>query len=90
VKCEDEIMSSASCLNNAFSQEWIFVLLARDEAAPVATEAWIAERIRLGKNKPSDPQIVEAQDLVLAMRLQRPAIRHALDEHKATQEKHGI
>jgi len=38
----------------------LFVLLGRDKAAPFAIRAWVAERIRLGKNKPDDPQIAEA------------------------------
>jgi hypothetical protein len=38
----------------------VFVLLGRDAAAPAAIRAWAAERIRLGKNAPTDEQIVEA------------------------------
>jgi hypothetical protein len=42
----DEIDDSASCLNTARDNERLFVLLARDVAAPVAIRAWAAERIR--------------------------------------------
>jgi hypothetical protein len=39
----------------------VFVLLARDAAAPAAIRAWIEERIKLGKNNRQDAQIVEAE-----------------------------
>ena len=56
----DELADLNSCLNKAQENELLFVLLGRDCAAPAAVRAWIAERIRLGKNKPDDPQIKEA------------------------------
>ena len=57
----DELLSPDSCLNRARDDEQLFVLLGRDPAAPAAVLAWIDERIRLGKNKPDDPKIAEAQ-----------------------------
>lgn len=57
---QDEITDPSSCLNKAKPTEWLFVLLGRDAAAPAAVRAWIGERLRLGKNQPDDPQIVEA------------------------------
>jgi hypothetical protein len=56
----DELSNSASCLSRAKGTEMLFVLLARDAAAPVAIRAWVAERIRLGKNTVNDDQIKEA------------------------------
>ena len=56
----DELYNPNSCLNKANDDELIFVLLGRDKAAPIAILAWIEERIRLGKNKRDDLQIVEA------------------------------
>jgi hypothetical protein len=47
-------------MSKALDNEWTFVLLGRDVAAPAAVRAWILERIRLAKNKPDDPQIIEA------------------------------
>ncbi len=47
-------------MQHAHDEEMVFVLLSRDAAAPVAIRAWVAERIRLGKNVESDDQIVEA------------------------------
>jgi hypothetical protein len=47
-------------MSRARDDEWTFVLLGRDKAAPAAVRAWIEERIRLGKNTLNDPQIVEA------------------------------
>jgi hypothetical protein len=55
-----EINDPRSCLNRAGENEMIFVLLARDQASPVAIRAWIAERIRLGKNTANDAQIIDA------------------------------
>jgi hypothetical protein len=58
----DEIENPKSCFNRALDEERIFVLLARDPAAPIAIRAWVAERIRLGKNRSGDDQIREALD----------------------------
>ena len=53
----DELI--CGCMAKARPDEMTFVLLARDAAAPVAIRAWIAERVRLGKNRPHDEQIVD-------------------------------
>jgi hypothetical protein len=63
----DEMEQVDSCLNCANVDEYVFVLLARDECAPVAIRAWIAERIRTGKNEPGDAQIIEAEYNAAAM-----------------------
>ena len=65
-----ELSRPDSCLNRARPDELIFVLLARDAAAPAAIRAWVEERIRLGKNAVDDQQIAEA--LVLAARMEQP------------------
>ena len=57
---QNELSNPNSCLNKAKDDELIFVLLARDPAAPEAVRAWIKERIRLGKNKPGDAKLIEA------------------------------
>ena len=57
----DELTDPKSCMSRAADDEMTFVLLGRDKAAPVAIRAWISERIRLGKNRPDDAQIVEAE-----------------------------
>lgn len=56
----EELISTASCLNKAADDELLFVLLARDAAAPPTIRFWCSERIRLGKNVASDQQIQEA------------------------------
>lgn len=56
-----------SCLSRARQDEMIFVLLARDAAAPAAIRFWAAERLRLGKNAAGDEQIVEALACAAAM-----------------------
>jgi hypothetical protein len=58
---QDELTNAASCINRAHPKEMVFVLLGRDPAAPAAIRAWADERVRLGKNKDDDPQIVEAR-----------------------------
>ena len=70
----DELDDSNSCLNRAHEGERLFVLLARDPAAPVALRAWIAERIRLGKNVPGDEQIREAFECANLMEFERAEI----------------
>jgi hypothetical protein len=73
----DEIDDSNSCLNRARDGERLFVLLSRDPAAPVAIRAWIAERIRLGKNVPGDEQIREAFECAGLMELERADVEAA-------------
>lgn len=56
----EELTNPASCMSRAQDGEMTFVLLGRDAAAPTALRSWVAERLRLGKNKVTDPQIDEA------------------------------
>ena len=56
----DELISG--CMAKARDDEMTFILLGRDAASPVAIRAWIAERVRIGKNKPGDPQLIEAEE----------------------------
>lgn len=58
-KC-DELVSDKSCLNKAKDDEMLFVLLGRDPAAPATIRAWVAERIRLGRNVEGSQQTTEA------------------------------
>jgi hypothetical protein len=67
----DELNNPASCLSRATLSEMTFVLLSRDLAAPVAIRAWIAERIRIGKNLPDDPQLLEAEHCAQIMESER-------------------
>lgn len=63
----DELADPRSCMNRAADDEWTFVLLSRDAAAPVAVRAWIEERVRLGKNRRDDAQIVDAEEWIAAV-----------------------
>lgn len=63
----NELTDPASCLNKAKDNEWLFVLLGRDVAAPYAVRAWIEERIRSGKNTRDDAQIREAEQWINAV-----------------------
>jgi hypothetical protein len=69
----DELSDPASCMSRARDDEWTFVLLGRDAAALVAVRAWIEERIRMGKNRRDDAQIVEAERWIEAVRAEHGA-----------------
>ncbi len=56
----DELSRSHTCMSTAHPQEMVFVLLGRDLAAPSTIRAWVAERIRIGKNTEGDAQTSEA------------------------------
>jgi hypothetical protein len=68
---KDEVSRPDSCLSKARPEEMIFVLLARDAAAPAAIRAWIEARISLGKNHPADNQILEAESCARMMERQQ-------------------
>jgi len=57
---KNELSRNDTCLAHAHPEEMVFVLLGRDVAAPETIRAWVAERIRLGKNIETDAQVVEA------------------------------
>jgi hypothetical protein len=86
----DEIENTESCLNKARADERLFVLLARDPAAPVAIRAWVAERVRLGKNTPIDGQIVEALDCASRMEAERAEIEAARRQEKMCWAEGGV
>lgn len=67
----EELTNPASCMSRARDDEMTFVLLGRDAAAPATIRFWANERIRLGKNTASDPQIVEAFACAAAMEVER-------------------
>jgi len=67
MKKSKELTDQKSCMSRAKDDEMVFVLLARDWASPATIRFWIAERIRIGKNKPGDPQIIEAEKCAEAM-----------------------
>lgn len=81
-KCEEREIRD-SCWNKAGENELVFVILARDLAAPAAIRAWCKERIRLGKNEPMDAQIQEALDLAEKM----PTDRLIRELHADTMKK---
>ncbi len=63
----EELAKPASCLNKASDDEMLFILLARDPAAPATIRFWIKERIRLNKNHHDDAKIIEAEQCAQAM-----------------------
>jgi hypothetical protein len=64
---KDELSKEHTCMQHAHAEEMVFVLLSRDSAAPVAIRAWVAERLRLGKNAETDAQIVDALECARVM-----------------------
>lgn len=64
-------LTTHGCLSKALDDEMLFVLLARDAAAPVAIKAWVDERVRLGLNQPGDSKITEALECAADMKAQR-------------------
>ena len=68
---KDELTDPNSCFSKAKENERMFVLLARDIAAPDTIRYWANERIRLGKNRVSDPQIEEAFECARLMDRER-------------------
>lgn len=60
----EELSNPESCMSRAKDDEMTFVLLGRDIAATVAVQAWIDERIRVGKNGRDDMQIAEAKNWI--------------------------
>jgi hypothetical protein len=67
----DERSSAQSCWNKADEDEMLFVLMARDPAAPFAIRAWIAERLRIGRNRPDDQKIKNAQACLRTMEMRQ-------------------
>ncbi len=67
----DEFTNPKGCMFRAKDNEMTFVLLGRDIAAPFAIRAWIAQRIKIGKNLPTDPQIIEAEECAKTMEAER-------------------
>lgn len=61
------ISNTGSCWNRADFDEPVFILLGRDESAMIAIHAWIKDRVRLGKNEVTDPQITEAMNCIQEM-----------------------
>lgn len=78
----DELTNPLSCMSRAREDEMTFVLLGRDLAATVAVQAWIEERIRLGKNTRQDAQIVEAERWIETVLVKQAIIRKAVQEER--------
>lgn len=71
MKKRDELTNPASCMSRAREDEWTFVLLGRDAAAPDTIRAWCQQRVALGKNTMEDAQIHEALACAAAMEAAR-------------------
>lgn len=58
-----ELTDPNSCLNKAADDELLFVLIGRDEDMADTVRYWTRRRIRRGKNRADDAQIIEALQL---------------------------
>jgi len=74
----EEQLNPLSCWNKAHDFESLFILLARDAAAPATIAFWINERIKLGLNQEGDPQLLEAAERAMTMRHEYEARQQAL------------
>lgn len=86
----DEIDHPESCFSKARDDERLFVLLARDPAAPVVIRVWVAERLRLGKNRPEDDQIREALECASLMEAERAEVEAAQRQQKMRWAEGGV
>lgn len=77
---KDELSRRHACMSTAHDEEMVFVLLSRDAAAPVAIRAWVAERLRLGKNIETDAQIREALGCARTMEIEKRLWAEACDK----------
>lgn len=62
---DEEIDDVSSCLNRSAPDEPVFVLCARDPAAPMAVMQWCNHRIMLGKDDSLSPKILEAAQWIM-------------------------
>ena len=67
----EELTNPKACMFRAAEREMTFVLLGRDVAAPATIRFWVRERIRLGRNKSNDRQLIEALDCATIMERER-------------------
>lgn len=73
----EELADPNSCLNRAAEEEMLFVLLGRDEAAADTVREWCALRVKIGKNKWTDPQIQNALACADAMSVRSKNLHRA-------------
>ena len=71
---KNETTDPNSCLSKAGDDEMLFVLRAKDAAAPEVIYKWIDVRIRLGLNRYTDPKIQEAVACARIMEEQRASM----------------
>lgn len=77
MKKKDEAQGP-SCWTKALDDERVFVLLARDPAAPAAIRTWASERVKHGLNRFGEAQIQEALRCADLMESERASVREAL------------
>lgn len=70
---KNELDDENSCLNRATANEMLFVILERDVAAPETIRYWCMMRIKHGKNRETDAQIIEALNCASYIELKQQA-----------------
>lgn len=82
---EPPIIYPDTCIQKSLPEEKTFTLLGRDPVSPRAVRYWASERIRTGKNRNTDPEVIEADEIARIMEDQRDAIRGMLtDENRVS------
>jgi hypothetical protein len=74
----EELSNPESCTAAALPAEMMFVLLARDAAAPDAIRHWAWRRVELGLNRAGDEQTALAYRTADEMDAERGAVRKEL------------
>lgn len=79
---DQELNDPGSCLNRAHPNEMMFVLLARDAAAPDTIRFWIHRRTELKLNAAADPKLHEARICADTMEKENSSVknRHLVQE----------
>lgn len=95
MKKVDELTDPNSCWNKGRDDERMFVLLARDVAAPEVIRYWVDVRRAMGKNVDGDPQIVEALECAVLMEQERADEQRLRQQHHeelvtAARSRHGL
>lgn len=77
----EELNDPNSCLNRAEDDEMLFVLRAKDPAAPNVIRFWVQHRYQLGLNCPEDKKVAEALECAAEMsRYQRELLIEQLSK----------
>lgn len=87
LKRDEASNAPGSCWGKAREDERVFILLARDLAAPAAIRYWVELRIAASLNEESDPQIQEARSCAGLMEAEGAGIREMMKREREEMNK---